>query len=134
MKSETYKKIGVDINSKWLFKDGDIELVSKEENMFQAITNRITCRLNALSMYYSKYGSLVQDYLGEHNNPNAREYIAIEIRETLIQDPRIKNHEVKVTKHNPKGVKAHVRCVFYNGDVYEENFILTGDLNDERLL
>ena len=56
---------GTDINSEWtLTEHGDLKTINGTDNLAQAITNRLSCQLNNLQLYYNQYGSLLTGFLG----------------------------------------------------------------------
>ena len=82
-------ELGVDINSNWEFHDGDLKLISYEQNMGQAVINRLKCYLGAMNIFYNNYGSQITHYLGEINNKRTWEYIRIEIETSVLNDPAL---------------------------------------------
>jgi phage baseplate assembly protein W len=70
---------------------GDIELVSEDMNLAQAILHRLRTIKGELSdIGHPEYGSNIYDMVGEPNNETTRERIKMIVRNTLIQEPRIK--------------------------------------------
>lgn len=124
MREKTLYSMGVDIKRTWNFKNGDLELVKYDENIGQAVINRLSCLLNSLDIFYDEYGSLIHDYLGEKNVKSTREYIRLEIEKRLLRDPRLKNVDCTVDSFNNHTVKGHLTLTFLNDDVYEDNFVL----------
>ena len=61
---ENISELGVDINSSWNFKNGDVVLVKYEDNIEQSIINRLSCKLDALDIFYDYYGSNLDEFLG----------------------------------------------------------------------
>jgi len=129
MKEETFRIMGVDVNRSWDFKNGDVTLVNKDNNIRQSIFNRISCKLGSLSWFYTKYGSNIDEYLGELNNNNIHEYIRLELLETLKQDPRFRNIYLNVKKDEKdfNVCNCELELRFKNGDIYNFNFIIRGD-------
>ncbi len=71
--------------------DGDIQTISNEANLGQAIVHRFrTRRGELLDIGRSSYGSRLYDFVGEPNNERTREMLKIATRECLSREPRIK--------------------------------------------
>ncbi|MDG6925373.1 MAG: GPW/gp25 family protein [Nitrososphaerota archaeon] len=70
---------------------GDLDLVSDEMNLGQAIVHRIRTRSGELTeIGHRRYGSRLYDLIGEPNNETTRERIKVIIREALSHEPRVK--------------------------------------------
>nr|DAR45129.1 MAG TPA: baseplate wedge protein [Caudoviricetes sp.] len=120
-------ELGVDINSNWEFHDGDLKLISYEQNMGQAVINRLKCYLGAMNIFYNNYGSQITHYLGEINNKRTWEYIRIEIETSVLNDPRITNVECTINRLTHDICEAHLELLFYDGSTGEANLVITGD-------
>lgn len=89
--------IGADIKSTWEFNDkGDLMLVNDEENMVQSITNRLTCWLHSMDLYYNEYGSVLPSFLGWKKEEETLSFMKIEIENTLKQDPRMPEYDLNL--------------------------------------
>ena len=94
---------GTDINSNWeLTEQGDLRLISDEENLAQAIINRLSCKLNSLDLYYNEYGSLLYGFLGWKRKEKTLEFIRIELGNRLNSDSRIKTYSIDL-EYNEDG-------------------------------
>lgn len=120
-------ELGVDINSNWEFHDGDLKLISYEQNMGQAVINRLKCYLGAMNIFYNNYGSQITHYLGEINNKRTWEYIRIEIETRVLNDPRITNVECTINRLTQDICEAHLELLFSDGSTGEANLVITGD-------
>ena len=96
-------ELGVDINSNWDFRNGDLILVDNKENIVQSIINRLNCEYDSLDTFYYEYGSLISNFFGFRNSKETLEFIKIEIESTLQQDPRLNNFDVE-TEYLNNGV------------------------------
>jgi len=86
-----YVGLGADIE---LTETGDIAIARGEQNLAQAILNRIRTGKGELQdTGHSGYGSTLYDVIGEPNNEATRNRLRLIIRDALSQEPRIK--EVK---------------------------------------
>lgn len=82
--------IGTDINSEWGFNDnGDLILSSDEDNLVQAIINRLSCNQPSLEIYYGFYGGFLSSYLGRKRTQESLDFLKIELDTILGQEPRI---------------------------------------------
>jgi phage baseplate assembly protein W len=82
---------------------GDLETVSEEYNLGQAIINRLRTRQGELAdLGHALYGSHLYELVGEPNNERTRELAKLYARESIAQDPRVKEI-VSITIDAPKG-------------------------------
>ena len=95
---------GVDISNELSFVDGDIELVGGEENLRQAITNRLNTDWDFYQDFYALYGGRLSEHFGDFNIPTIHEYLKIEVESILSQEPRIKDVECIVNKTDKENV------------------------------
>jgi phage baseplate assembly protein W len=76
---------------------GDLVIVSEEQNLAQAIINRLrTIEGELYEIEHLTYGSRLYDFIGELNNDITRNRIRNYIKSTLLKEPRIKEI-VKIT-------------------------------------
>lgn len=112
---------GTDINSNWeLTEQGDLKLISNEENLTQAIINRLTCNLNYLNLYYNEYGSLLYGFLGWKRNEKTLEFIRIELGNRLNSDSRIKKYSIDLEYNSDGDININLKI---NGNT-EVNMIM----------
>lgn len=107
-------ELGVDLNSSWDFVNGDLTLVEYNDNLVQAVTNRLNNYLDSMDLFYDEYGSLVLNYLGWKSTDETLNFIRLEIMETLKQDPRCQSFNVTVDYKNGK-VNANI-SIYFNDD------------------
>lgn len=120
-------EFGTDIKNTWTFTDqGDLELVTNDDNIIQAILNRLNTRLDELDLYYDEYGSLLQNLLGYPSNEETLEFIRIEIETSLQNEPRLTDFEVTVTKQDKDKININL-AIWYNGEELEYNLVINGD-------
>ena len=82
--------------------NGDLETVGEEYNLGQAIINRLKTRPGELTdIGHSLYGSHLYELVGEPNNERTRELAKLYARESIAQDPRVKEI-VSITINVPK--------------------------------
>lgn len=69
---------------------GDLETVSEDYNLGQAIVNRLRTRTGELAdLGHALYGSRLFELIGEPNNERTRELARLYCRESVAQDPRV---------------------------------------------
>ena len=96
--------LGVDLNSSFTFHDGDITLSTYDDNLVQAICNRLNTRLNELRLFYRDYGSVFRDFLGWHGNDEALGFMSGELETVLLSENRVKNWDFDISYRNGKVV------------------------------
>lgn len=80
---------------------GDLETISNEYNLGQAIANRLRTRQRELAdLGHPRYGSHLYELVGEPNNERTRELARMYTRECVAQDARVKE-VVSVTVKSP---------------------------------
>lgn len=89
-----YSDLGADLN---VTPSGDLELVTDELNLGQAIVHRMRTRPGELiDIGHSSYGSRLYDLIGEPNTEATREKVKAVVIDALEREPRVKKI-VKVT-------------------------------------
>lgn len=120
--------LGTDIDDSWSFTDGDINLVSGEFNLQQAIVNRLKCPYDFYQEFYPVYGGNLMDEMGELNNSSAHEYLRIEIESILQQEPRIKELTCTVNKTDSNTVEVNLKIRTIDNDEFVElNLVISKD-------
>ena len=125
--------LGVDINSNWEFKDGDLKIVSDKENLAQAITNRLNTLLGALDYFYINYGAGLGRFLGWRRNETTLKFIELEVENCLKQDPRLQNITLALNYGEKGVVNIYIRVTFDEEDELELNYILNEDGSVEEV-
>ena len=125
---DSIDELGIDVNSSWNFKNGDIQLVKYEDNIEQSIINRLNCRLGALDIFYEYYGSNLDDFLGWLRNDITFEYIRIEVEDVLKQDPRINSFNCNVSEGNKINLcNIDLELFFSDEQSFSMNLVIKGD-------
>ena len=89
-------ELGVDLNSNFTFENGDIKLSKYEDNLVQAIINRLNTNLDELELFYESYGSVLRGFLGWRAGETTLIYISTEITTVLNDEPRITDFDINV--------------------------------------
>ena len=96
MVDEILYGLGVDFDSSMTFEDGDILLKRYNDNLGQAVANRLNTDLNELDWFYYDYGSILQSFLGWKANDTTLAFIKSEISNVLKNEPRLVGFSVDV--------------------------------------
>jgi phage baseplate assembly protein W len=93
--------LGTDIR---IDRSGDIDVTSEESNLAQAILHRLRTLKGELSdIGHPNYGSTLYEFVGQPNNSTTRTRLRLAIRDTLLQEPRIKEVvDISVTVRMPR--------------------------------
>ena len=118
--------IGTDISSDWSFEQGDLLLISDEKNLVQSIKNRLMCWLNSQDLYYLEYGSILTSFLGWKREQETLDFMRLEIQNTLKQDPRIEDYDLKIEFNNDNGVDVFLD-LNVNDDTVMVNLVISSD-------
>ena len=83
-----FDRLGADLTAT---AEGDLDTVSAEDNLAQAIILRLSIEEGELyDVGHADYGSRLYDLIGEVNNDAVRERIKVVVRNCLSQEPRIR--------------------------------------------
>lgn len=89
MDDEVLYGLGVDINSTCTFHDGDLKLSAYDENLVQAVVNRLNTKLDSLDLFYEGYGSVLTDFYGWRGNDETIKLMKVEINNALRNESRL---------------------------------------------
>lgn len=118
---------GVDINSSFQFKDGDLILAEYEDNLVQAIINKLTTNINELDLFYEEYGSILPTFLGWKANDRTIQYMTTEITTVLSKETRLDQFEVDVEYAGDGTIKINLVLYTTSRDIIESNLVLGAD-------
>lgn len=120
---EVIYDFGVEVHSDWDFIDGDLKLVSYDDNLCQAIRNRLNTSLDELDLFYEDYGSILSGFLGWKANDETLSFIKLEVDNCLKNDFRLVNCDSKIN-YKSNGVLEIILVVDYQGTIKEFNYVL----------
>ena len=121
-------QIGADLSREWLFRDGDLIVVENEDNLNQAISNRLNTYIGSLNLFYEEYGTFLTELLGMQKDGVTLQFIQLEITKRLSNDPRLQNFTVSCD-YTDNGVKVDVDIIFDDNTDYALNYVLNEDTN-----
>lgn len=127
MDDEQLYELGVDFNSSFTFKDGDIQLVEYDENLIQSITNKFNTDLDELGHFYEDYGSTLKSFFGWKRNEETLSFIQSEVETVLQSEERLLSWKIDV-KFTDDG-KLRINLELYPNSDYsiDVNYELTDD-------
>ena len=106
------KVLGSDLS---ISTSGDLDTVSEELNLGQAIVNRIRTKQGELSeLGHSLYGSHLYELIGEPNNERTRELAKLYVRDCVSRDPRVReifSISVTVPKDEPNRINLEISVI-----------------------
>lgn len=105
-------EIGTDINRDWSFNsDGDLNLVSGNDNIIQTIQNRLNTDYDSI-VFYDGYGSFLSKFYSWRRNPETLDYMEKEVRNSILKDPRFTDITVEL-EYGAKGtVNGYITIVY----------------------
>ena len=134
--SEVFYDGGIDINSNCTFQDGDLVLVKYDDNLCQAIVNRLNTGLDDLEIFYEDYGSILKGFFGERTNEAVIGFMESELEVCLSKDPRIDTFTSDISYTGEGALKIVLNITTTNGtDEIDVNLVLnslTGELEIEN--
>ena len=124
---EALYELGVDIRSDFTFENGDLKLSKYEENLVQAICNRLTTNLDELELFYEDYGSVLSSFIGWKANDETIDYMQKEIDIVLQDEPRIIDSETEITYKQNGLININLNLTTSSEAEIETNLILNKD-------
>ena len=127
------ENLGIDVDQAWIMDgEGDLVLVKYEDNVTQAVYNRLTCTMGALDWVYNKNGSYIKEYIGTPNTPSRRESLRAECKRRLNRDPRLKDADVEIVAFGPRYVGLKVTARINGSHENLEEYLIFGDEDGYR--
>lgn len=124
MNGETLYECGIDIDSSLSFEDGDLKLSKYDDNLIQAVTNRLNTNLDELELFYDDYGSVVTGFLGWRADDTTLHYIQTEVDNVLLKDPRIYRHVSEVEYTGEGKVRINLTLYTNNDNPVDLNLVI----------
>ena len=120
--------LGVDIDQAWIMDgEGDLVLARYEDNVTQAVFNRLTCTMGALDWVYNNYGSYVKTFIGKPNTASRRDQLKRECQTRLNKDPRLIDAEVEIIAVQPRAIGMKVTGTLTGTHENFEEYLLFGE-------
>lgn len=116
---------GVDIHNDLCFINGDLQLVEYDENIAQAIGNRLNTMQDSLDLFYEDYGSVLLKFLGWRNTQNTLKFVKLEVDNVLGKDPRIEEFSTSVEYVASDRIRIHITLKYDEDETLELNYDLT---------
>ena len=118
---------GVDIDSSFQFHDGDLLLAEYDENLVQAVINRLNTNLEELDLFYEDYGSIFTSFLGWRTTEETKEYMKTEIATVLRKEPRLSSFDINLEYTDIGTLKINLDLYTTDGSILESNLVLGAD-------
>ena len=118
---------GIDIDSSFQFKDGDLILSEYENNLVQSITNQLNTQLDELELFYDNYGSILPTFLGWKATDETIQYMTTEVTTILRKEQRLMNFEVDVKYKGDGTVNIELLLYTTENTIIESNLVLGAD-------
>lgn len=115
---------GVDIDSSFQFRDGDLLLSEYDENLVQAVINRLNTNLEELDLFYEDYGSIFTSFLGWRTTDETKEYMKTEIATVLRKEPRLSSFDINLEYTDIGTLKINLDLYTTDGSILESNLVL----------
>ena len=116
---------GVDLDSSMTFQDGDILLSQYENNLAQAVANRLNTQFDELDLFYQEYGSMVTGFFGWRTNNTTLRFIRSEIDQTLSKESRLLNYDTQLEFDGEGVLKVTLKLYPADGLSFDMNLVLT---------
>ena len=104
----TIYSYGVDLKSSFEFVEGDLKLSEYENNIGQAIGNRLNTIEGSLNLFYREYGSFFTTFLGWRKTDDTLRFMKVELDNTLKKDPRINNFTTELSFNDEGNVMVNI--------------------------
>jgi phage baseplate assembly protein W len=114
-----YDDLGADLN---ITSEGDLETVSAEDNLVQAIIDRLATDEGELyDVGHADYGSRLYEFIGEVNNEATRDRIKGLVMDCLRQESRIRevtSISVKTSPHDQSQLDIEITVLPTDGSPF----------------
>lgn len=124
---EDIDDLGTDFNSNWEFKDGDLVLISDEDNLVQSILNRLNNNLNSLGLYYMDYGSVLSGFIGWKHDKDTLDFMKLEISNCLDAEPRILNYDIELQYNSVGEINTYLTLYYDEDSEFNLNLVISED-------
>jgi len=114
---------GVDIKKDLTFSNGDLELIEYEDNIVQAISNRLNTVHDSLDLFYEDYGSVLRGFAGWKHNNTTLKFIKLEVESCLKKDPRISELTTDLEYMGNGNISIKIHLV-YGNETLDLNYVL----------
>jgi len=129
LEDEVFYELGVDIDNNYTFNDGDLKLSFYDDNLVQAISNRLNTQLNELSLFYTDYGSVFASFFGWRATDETLNFMKAELETVLEAEERVNDWEIDIN-YNGDG-KVQIDLDLYpNADYSISASLIVGDSGD----
>ena len=118
---------GVDIDSSFQFHDGDLLLAEYDENLVQAVINKLNTNLEELELFYEGYGSIFTSFLGWRTTEETKHYMKTEIATVLRKEPRLSSFDINLEYTDIGTLKINLDLYTTDGSILESNLVLGAD-------
>ena len=118
---------GVDINSSFQFRDGDLILSQYDDNLIQAIVNKLNTNVDELELFYDEYGSILPTFLGWKATDKTLHYMQTEIATVLSKESRLSSFKVDVKYEGEGLIKINLVLYTTSSEILESNLVLGAD-------
>ena len=125
MEEEVLYDLGVDLNSEFTFANGDIALVSYQDNLVQSIVNRLNTELNELDLFYEDYGSIITSFLGWKANDETISFMNSELNKVLNEEPRLTGFEFNINYTGEGNIRIDLTLYPILDVAVDANLVLT---------
>ena len=115
---------GVDLHNNLRFVNGDLQLAEYEENIAQAIGNRLNTVYDTLDLFYGDYGSVLSSFLGWRNTDNTLKFVKLEVDNVLSQDPRLDEFSTSVEYVNSDKIRINIVLQYDEDETIELSYDL----------
>jgi hypothetical protein len=110
--------LGVDINKDWNISNNDLNLVSDEDNICQAIANRLGTYQPSMTVFYTAYGGFLNSFFGRKKTQETLDFMRIEINNILNQELRLEDYTLDLS-YDDDG-KVHIDLTLNYTEDYED--------------
>lgn len=118
---------GVDIHSTFQFTNNDIVLVKYEDNLVQAIVNKLNTNIDEMDLFYEDYGSILTTFLGWKAKEETIHYMETEVSAVLSKEPRLSAYEVDIEYAGDGTININLVLHTTTAEVVEANLVLGVD-------
>ena len=124
---EAISDLGTDIHGQWDFIDGDLVLVSDEDNLVQGILNRLNNGFNSLALYYNDYGSVLSGFIGWKHDNDTLDFMKLEISNCLDAEPRVLDYDIELSYNSVGEINTYLTLYYDEDSEFNLNLVISED-------
>ncbi len=111
----------------WILRNGDVNIVEGQEDIIQAIVNRLNTDTDELDYLYDNYGCNLKQFLGLPANDTTLELVKNNISNALSYDTRLELVDLTLSYTDANTLNILITCTYDSENELELDLVLNSD-------